>query len=1268
MLTQLPDEESRIPAVAPLRIVMLGPPQVTWEGEPLTIPRRQTRALLYRLAASSEPVPRDQLCFLFWPDVPNTVARSNLSRLLNLLRCALPYPDLLQKQEDTIALDRHRVWSDTEAWMQILETTLPTRDALCRAAALYRGAFLAGFSLPGASEFQNWLTQQRQIWEHRYLDTLAALMDMEISRGAHDKAIAHARRYLEVDELAEEIHRRLIQLYAAVGDRNAALRQFERCAIVLERELGVRPLPETRAAYEAALKGRITALRSRPAPIWDVLPTLEAPFVGREEALNCLQQAYRDAWAGQGRAILVSGEPGIGKSRLLQEFTASLPPETLVLATGGHEAERGLPYWPLAEALRPLLPTTDWPTLGLEPLLLAEVARLLPEIRTHLPDLPSAAPLEPDQEQARLFRALSDLLLGLATHHPPLILCLDDLQWVDHSTLAWLSYWARRIRQAPVLMLGAYRSEEAATVAALQAELARLGMGSPLHLQGLREEEVRYLLGQLAGERIGAEGLSRRLHRETGGNPFFLLEMLRAMFESGLLRRSEKGWQVGKAEMGTEVREWPLPDSIYQVIRTRLARLSPRDRQVLEAGAVLGHRFHLDLLLATSGRSEEEVVEALDILTARQVLSPYNGTYQFAHDLIRTVVYHDLSYGRRRLLHRRAGEALQTLRPDDVIALAYHFEQAQVFDKAIVYLLQAGDRARGLYACQEAIRHYTRALALQREIEDEEGAAHTFMRLGLTHHIAFDFQKAHQAYDQGFALWQRSGLRQPAMVSPPAPHPLRVDWPHLLTLDPALTRSANSGGVIEQLFSGLVESSPSMNIVPEIAHSWEILEGGRKYVFHLRDDVRWSDGMPVTAADFEYAWKRVLDPATGSPCASLLYDLKGARAFHQGDTCDPDRVGVRALDEVTLLVELEGPISYFLHVLAHSVACPVPRHVVEAHGETWTRAGNLVTNGPFRLDAWEWGRRVVLIRNHEYHGRFSGNVQRVELYLLVDSQAKAAKLKMYERDALDIIGLWWGLPPVEMEHVRQRYAGEHISWPQLFTRYVGFDVTRPPFDDRRVRQAFAYAVDRETLANVIMRGFASPATGGFVPPGMPGHSTGIGLKYDPDQARELLSQAGYRRGKGFPTVEWFTFSGSETFTEQLQMEWHRVLGVEIRRETLGWEQYVEKLHSEHPSMFLGGWMADYPDPDNFLRLSDHRDVTQWGNVVYDALVERARRVMDQEERMRMYRRADRMLVEEAPLIPLVYSRRQVLLKPWVRRYPASAFKWWFWKDVVIMPH
>ena len=474
---------------------------------------------------------------------------------------------------------------------------------------------------------------------------------------------------------------------------------------------------------------------------------------------------------------------------------------------------------------------------------------------------------------------------------------------------------------------------------------------------------------------------------------------------------------------------------------------------------------------------------------------------------------------------------------------------------------------------------------------------------------------------------------------------------------------STSTGVIEQLFSGLVELSPAMNVVPDVARTWEVLEGGRKYIFHLRDDVRWSDGTPVMARDFEYAWKQVLDPATRAPLASLLYDVNGARAFHWGEA-EREDVGIRALDEVTLVVELEEPTAYFPLLLTQVQTYPMPQHVVETHGEAWTEVGNIVTNGPFRLEAWKRGESLVLVRNPEYHGWFRGNLERVELFLLADP---TANLEMYEADGLDILDIW-RLPSPDRDRIRQQHAGEYVSVPWLSTMFVGFDVSRPPFDDPRVRHAFVLATDRETQANVVLRGYRFPATGGFVPLGMPGHSAGIAPAYDPDRARQFLADAGYPGGRGFPIVDALTHLGASRRSKYLQAQWRENLGVGITWEATEWAIFLDRLKREPPHVFSTGWVADYPDPSSFLRVALKWGQTGWRNEVYDRLVEGARRVTDQGERMKLYGQADRILVEEGPIMPLAYGRLHLLVKPWVRKYPMSATNWWFWKDVIIEPH
>ena len=1059
------------------------------------------------------------------------------------------------------------------------------------------------------------------------------------------------------------------------------------------------PLFEFETLAAVRVKGK-----TEPVPVYRLLAAkvapgklrglagLESPLVGREAELQALQEAIEQVQAGVGGIVTLVGEAGLGKSRLVAEvrhlpfaIRDSQPglrsPDWVEGRCLSYGASVAYLLW--LDILREVLgAATDAAPTTVRDALSEQAHQLCPDhfddVFPYLARLMSLPLEEKDEALVRdvdgeelktaTFRALETLIECMAQQHPLVIAC-EDLHWADPTSLELLEQLLPLIDRVPLLLICIFRPERKHACWRFREIAAREAhhRHTDLELDPLSTAESKTLVRNL----LRVEGLPRELRERilshAEGNPFYVEEIIRSLIDDGVVARDEVTgcWQATR-----DVADVAIPDTLHGVLMARIDRLQEESKRVLQLASVIGRLFFYRVL-AEIAREEQRLDDHLLTLQREEMIRERARSpeleYIFKHQMTQEAAYNGLLKRERRVFHRQVAETLERLYPErveeQVGLLAYHWERAEEPEKATEYLLQAGDQARLAYAHAEAIDYYQRALTFLRLQEKHELAARTLMKLGLTYHTAFDSQRSRQAYEEGFALWKRVGKRRKEAPPPPAPHALRGLWNEPPTLDPTMADDAASIDVIDQLFSGLVALDAGENVVPDVARSWEVMEGGSKFIFHLRDDVYWSDGTPVTAGDFQYAWKRALDPATGSPVANLLYDLRGARALHRGEA-GMSGVGVHALDDHTLLVELEGPTGYLLNLLAQSACHPVPRHVVEAHGETWAEVQHIVTNGPFRLESWQRSQSIVLVRNPTYHSRslLRGNVERVEL--LLRDVDPAVRIQMYEADELDFLGL----PPLEMDRARQSHAGEYAVLPALLTEYAGFDTSRPPFDDRRVRRAFVLATDREALADVVFMGYVSPATGGFVPPGMPGHSAGIGLPYDPERARRLLAEAGYPGGRGFPDVRAWTRLTPLPHLAHLRSQWRENLGIEITWGTMEWAEYLDRLRKEPPHLFIMGWIADYPDPDNFLRVGLWRERAGWQNEDYIRLVEQARRTTDQRQRMSLYGQAERILVQEAAIMPLYYGCGHMLTKPWISQPPPSSNGGPRWKDVVIEPH
>jgi oligopeptide transport system substrate-binding protein len=441
---------------------------------------------------------------------------------------------------------------------------------------------------------------------------------------------------------------------------------------------------------------------------------------------------------------------------------------------------------------------------------------------------------------------------------------------------------------------------------------------------------------------------------------------------------------------------------------------------------------------------------------------------------------------------------------------------------------------------------------------------------------------------------------------------------------------------------GLAEFDQSLEPKPVVAKGWRVLEGGKTIVFDLRTDVLWSDGKPVTAYDFEYSWKRLLDPKTASEYAYILFDLVHAEEFNHGKIQDSATIGVKALGNSILEVRLKQPASYFLALCTFEVTFPQRKDVIERYRDRWTDPEHIVTNGPFLLDSWKHESKIVLKANPRF---FLGKpaVDRAELFMVNE---KTTALVMYERGELDFADNH-SLPIFEKERFVGQPGTRRI--PQLRGYYYGFVVSRKPFDDVRVRRAFSMAVDRSIFPK-ILHGGEIPATC-WIPPGMLAHNPNLGLHYNPGAAHRLLAEAGYPGGKNFPSVVlgYNTEEDNRIVAEAVQGMWQKNLGVVVKLENQEWKVYLSKLKSDPPHIFRLGWGADYPDPDNFMKLftsSSGNNNTGWRNPRYDKILDEAAAEQDPRRRQRLYDQAQKILCDsEAPIIPLFFTAETTLLKP-----------------------
>jgi len=466
-----------------------------------------------------------------------------------------------------------------------------------------------------------------------------------------------------------------------------------------------------------------------------------------------------------------------------------------------------------------------------------------------------------------------------------------------------------------------------------------------------------------------------------------------------------------------------------------------------------------------------------------------------------------------------------------------------------------------------------------------------------------------------------------------------------ITLDPAIAADFSSYTYVVHIFSGLVRLDHELRTVPDIAESWEKSPDGRTYTFYLRQGVRFHSGREVKAADFKYSWERACHPDTGSgTAATYLGDIIGAGDMLAGKMGEIS--GVEVIDDYTLRVTIDAPRAYFLSKLAYPTAFVVDRANAESRTDWWREPDG---TGPFKLKEWQAGEWLILERNETYYGD-QAKVKHVVYYLA------GPPMPMYELGYIDVVPVYGGYIHRVRDETSPFYAELAVT-SELSLYYVGFNTAEPPFDDVNVRRAFSHAVDRERIAKLILIDMVNEARG-VLPPGMPGYDEGLeGLDYDVEKAKELIAASRYGEASNLPPIT-MTVAGYGNhipdYLGALIEEWQQNLGVEVSVRQLEPGDFVYNLKQEKDEMFVLGWIADYPDPHNFLDIlfltGGENNAFEYSNPDLDVLLYQAAIEQDDTVRLTMYRQAEQMVVDEAPCLPLWHGANYILVRPYVTGY------------------
>jgi predicted ATPase len=769
-----------------LRIHLLGDFLLTLDDVPvMTINSPRLQSLFaYLVLHQKAPQNRSHVAFLMWPDSAETQAYTNLRQLLYHLRQALPYADrflhidnqclqwLPTSGDGTFTLDIQEM---EQALLQAeqaeqAQDTNALRLALEQVLHLYHGDLLPGC-------YDEWILPERDRLRQTFLRATQRLSTLAEEARDYGAAITIAQQLQRADPLDEATCRQLMRLYALSGERAAALRIYHTFSKLLERELGAQPARATQTVYEGLVRSNESPeVKSNPR----TLRRTDAPLISRKAEWRLLQDVWRKVTNGKAQMAILTGEAGIGKTRLVEEMEVWASRQGITIASARcYSTLEDLAYapvtiWLRSEALHSVLSDLDstW---------LTEIARLVPEVLATRPNLPRPTAMTEGWQRQHFFEALARAILSA---RQPLLLLLDDLHWCDHETLAWLQYLFRFAPEAHVLLLGTVRAEETSPTHPLVAflqPLQRDSLVTEIALGPLTPIETTILAEHVSGQRFES-AIANRLYSETEGNPLFVVEMMRAgaaaeyrtelhVLDEGLLFRSED--PLDRSSIVRPERQQglslfarsasTLPPMIQIVLATRLAQLSPLAHEVASVAAVIGREFTFSVLVQASGQNEEAVVRGLDELWQKRIVREQGQdkalAYDFSHDKLREQVYTSLSPASRCLLHRRTAEAFQAVYKEDLDGVsgqvAAHYERAGLPEHAIPFYQRAGEVARRIYANVDAVNAFEHAIALlkadipgQTQWASWDIKAEVYESLGEVFTEMGRYQEASQAYNQ----------------------------------------------------------------------------------------------------------------------------------------------------------------------------------------------------------------------------------------------------------------------------------------------------------------------------------------------------------------------------------------------------------------------------------------------------------------------------------------------------------------------------------------